>query len=681
MAKKRQRTPEEQTADLSMISVLQRACDMDCATAFTRADDMVPCPIGRDSKCCKNCAMGPCRLVKPGQVGVCGATIDTVVARNFARSVSVGAAAHVDHGRGLVLTLLEVAEGKAKDYQIKDPRKLIEIAEYLDVPTDDRTINELAYDVAQAALYEFGRWEGEILTVRRAPEKRQKLWRDLKLVPRSLDREITELLHRTHIGNDQDAEHILDQTMRASLADGWGGSMLGTDISDALFGTPGPVIGTVGMGVLSKDEVNIVVHGHEPTLSEMIVVATQDPELIDYAKSKGAAGITLTGLCCTANEILMRQGIPTAGSFLQQELAILTGAVEAMVVDVQCIFQGLVSVAERFHTEIITTSPKVKITGATHIEFDETRAMEIAREIVRRGIDRFPARGEVHIPEDTHVTVPGFSHEYINYALGGVHRGSFRPLNDAIMAGRIRGVVANIGCTNPRIKFESSHRYLAEQFIKNDVLVVDTCCASIAIQKLGFMTPEAALKVAGPGLREVCETVGIPPVLHLGSCVDNSRILTVLSQMVTEGGLGEDISDLPAVGMAPEWMSEKALVIATYCVASGAYVILGIHNPVEGSEFVTEFLSKGWEEKVGGKLEFIIDPDEIVRRTLEHIDKKRAALNLPEYDASKWGRSGDARMMEFLKLPVGERIKAVYGGNGHEDASRMQAEILPEATV
>jgi carbon-monoxide dehydrogenase catalytic subunit len=679
MAKKGQRTPEEQTSDPSMLGILQLACDMDCATAFNRADDMAPCPIGRDSKCCKNCAMGPCRLVKPGQVGVCGATIDTIVARNFARSVTVGAAAHVDHGRGMVYTLLEIAEGKATDYQIKDLGKLLEIAEHLNVPTEGLSLNEIAHAVASAALTEFGKPEGEILYSRRAPEKRQKLWHDLKLVPRNLDRELVEMLHRTHIGNDQDAVHILDQAMRVSLADGWGGSMLGTDISDALFGTPGPVIGSVGMGVLSKDEVNIVVHGHEPTLSEMIVVATQDPELIAYAKSKGAAGITLSGLCCTANEILMRQGIPTAGSFLQQELAIMTGAVEAIVVDVQCIFQGLVATAERFHTEVITTSRKAKITGATHIEFDETRAIEIAKNIVRRAIDRFPLRGEMHIPEDSHVTVPGFSHEYINYALGGVYRGSFRPLNDAIIAGRIRGVVANIGCTNPRVKFESFHRYLAEQFIKNDVLVVDTGCASTAIQKLGFMTPEAALKKAGPGLREVCETVGIPPVLHMGSCVDNSRILTVLSQMVTEGGLGEDICDLPAVGMAPEWMSEKALAIATYCVASGAYVIMGVHNPLEGSEFVTDYVSSGWEEKIGGKLEFITDPDVIIQRTLEHIDKKRAALNLPAYDASLWGRSGDARMNELLKLPVEDRMKAVYGGNGHGDESRVKTKVLQEA--
>jgi carbon-monoxide dehydrogenase catalytic subunit len=345
-------------------------------------------------------------------------------------------------------------------------------------------------------------------------------------------------------------------------------------------------------------------------------------------------------------------------------------------VDVQCIMQGLVPVAERYHTEIITTSPKMKIEGATHIEFEEDRALEIAKQIVRRAIDRFPERGETHIPKDVHATIPGYSHEYIGYALGGLYRGSFRPLNDAIMAGRIRGVVANIGCTNPRVQFESFHRYLVEQFIKNDVLVVDTGCASVAAQKLDYMTPEAALEIAGPGLREVCETVGIPPVLHMGSCVDNCRILTVLSQMANEGGLGQDIADIPAVGMAPEWMSEKALSIATYCVASGAYVIMGIHNPVAGSEVVSEYISKGWEERVGGKLEFITDADEILERTLAHIDAKREALGLPEYDASKWGKSGDGRMQALLELPLEERIAAVYGARLEPGAPRAG---VPEA--
>jgi carbon-monoxide dehydrogenase catalytic subunit len=610
--------------------------------------------------------MGPCRLVGKAERGVCGATVDTVAARNFARAVSVGASAHSDHGRGLAYTLLEAAEGHAPDYGVQDAFKLMEVAGYLGVETQDeegmRPIDEIARDVALAALKEFGKVEGQLLNLKRAPLKRQQIWNDQGIAPRAVDREVVELLHRTHVGNDQDAEHILDQTMRCALGDGWGGSMLATDVSDILFGTPAPVRTEANLGVLKENMVNVIIHGHEPTLSEMIVAAALDPELIEYAKSKGASGINLAGICCTANETLMRRGVPLAGNFLQQELAILTGAVEAMVVDIQCIMQGLAPVADRFHTELITTSPKVKIEGAMHIEFEERRALEIAKEIVRRAIDRFPERGKTNIPDVRNTMVPGFSHEYIDYALGGFYRGSLRPLNDAIIAGRIRGVVANIGCNNARICHDSLHNYVVTEFLKNDVLVVETGCGAIASAKMGYMTPETALQIAGPGLREVCETVGIPPVLHMGSCVDNSRILTVLSQMATEGGLGEDISDIPAVGMAPEWMSEKALSIATYCVASGAYVILGGSNgPVSGSEGVLRIMSEGWERKIGGRLEFIEDGEEIVRRSLAHIDNKRAALGLAEYDPTKWGRSGDRRVPELFSLPLEERIEAIYG--------------------
>ena len=662
MAKRKERTPQEASQDTASIALLECACELEIETCFSRADDIVPCNVGSQGLCCKNCAMGPCRLVGKTSRGVCGATIATVAARNFARAVSVGASAHSDHGRGIAYTLLEAAEGHASDYGVRDRFKLLEVARYLGVETVGRPIDEVARDVAMAALNEFGKAEGELLNLRRAPMKRQQIWHDNGIAPRAVDREVVELLHRTHIGNDQEAEHILDQTMRAALSDGWGGSMLATDLSDVLFGTPAPVVTEANLGVLAEDKVNIIIHGHEPTLSEMIVAASLDPELIEYARTKGASGIQLAGICCTANEALMRRGVPLAGNFLQQELAILTGAVEAMVVDIQCIFQGLAPIAELYHTELITTSPKAKIEGATHIEFEERRAMQIAKEIIRRAIDRFPERGETSIPAARAPMVPGFSHEYIDYALGGFYRGSLRPLNDAVIAGRIRGVVANIGCNNARICHDSLHNYVVTEFLKNDVLVVETGCGAIASAKMGYMTPQTALEVAGPGLREVCETVGIPPVLHMGSCVDNSRILTVLSQMATEGGLGTDIADIPAVGMAPEWMSEKALSIATYCVASGAYVILGgSDGPVSGSEEVLRIMSEVWERKVGGKLEFVEDGEEIVRRALAHIDRKRAELGLAEYDPSKWGRSGDRRMPDLLVLPLEERIEAAYG--------------------
>jgi len=475
-------------------------------------------------------------------------------------------------------------------------------------------------------------------------------------------------LHRTHIGDDQDPEHILQHAIRTSLADGWGGSLIATDVSDILFGTPAPILGQTNLGVLKEDMVNVVVHGHEPTLSQMIVAASQDPEIIEYARAAGAKGVNLTGICCTANEILMRQGIPAAGNFLHQELAILTGSVEAMVVDVQCIMQALVELAGNFHTQIITTSPKVKIKGALHIEFDEHKALTIAKQILRTAIDNYQNRGKTHIPQVKEDLIPGFSHEYINYMLGGSYRASFRPLNDAIMSGRIRGVAAIVGCNNPRSKQDYLHVYITQELLKQDVLVVETGCGALAAAKEGLMLGEAGLDQVGPGLREICETIGIPPVLHLGSCVDNSRILTVLTQMVEEGGLGDDIDQIPAVGLAPEWMSEKALSIGTYCVASGAYVIFGGSSPVSGmpdrmadSDIVLRYISEGWEKLYGGKLEFIPDPDEMIEKTLEHIDKKRAALGLPAYDPDKFGLSGDSRMLELEKLPLAARREAIYG--------------------
>jgi carbon-monoxide dehydrogenase catalytic subunit len=668
MAKKRE--IKEYSTDPAAQEMLIRAEELGIGTAFTRADAMVPCNIGGAGMCCKQCGMGPCRLTKSGDVGVCGATLDTIQARNLTRAIAAGAAAHSDHGRDMAFLLKATARGEAEGYSIRDVAKLRMVASKYGIAIEGRAPEEIASDLADLYISQFGQQTGEIVPATRAPKKRQQLWREQKIWPRGIDREVVECLHRTHIGDDQNAEHILSHAVRTALADGWGGSMIATDISDILFGTPAPILGQANLGVIKEDMVNVIVHGHEPSLSEMIVAASQDPEIIAYAKAAGANGVNLSGICCTANEILMRQGIPAAGNFLHQELAILTGAVEAMVVDVQCIMQALVGLAQNFHTKIITTSPKVRITGATHIEFDEHKALTIARQILKTAIDNFKNRdkSKTHIPQIKEDVIPGFSHEYINYMLGGSYRASFRPLNDAIMSGRIRGVAAIVGCNNPRSSQDYLHNVVVKELLKNDVLVVQTGCGAIAAGKLGLMLGEAGLSEVGSGLREVCETVGIPPVLHMGSCVDNTRILTVLTQMVEEGGLGDDIDQIPAVGLAPEWMSEKALAIATYCVASGAYVIFGGASPVSGmpdrvsdSDLVLKFISQGWEKLYGGKLEFISDPQKMIEAGLAHIDKKRAALGLPAWEKDKFGRSGDWRMKQLEALPLEVKREAIYG--------------------
>ena len=631
---------KKRTIDPAVIEILDKAEAEGISTAFERAQTTKPCPIGHEGSCCKICFMGPCRLTGKTTVGVCGATKETVAARNLAREIAAGAAAHSDHGRDMAHTLIAAAQGEAPDYKIKDEKKLRAVARYLEVEAEGKSKEELALEVGRKALAEFGRQEGEILYVKRAPQKRQEIWKKLGITPRGIDREVVETLHRTHMGNDQDAEHILDHAMRTALGDGWGGSMLSTDISDILFGTPGPVAARSNFGGLKEDEVNVVVHGHEPTLSEMIVVASSDPELIEYAKSKGAKGINLMGICCTANEILMRQGIPVVGNFLSQELVIVTGAIEAMVVDIQCIMQGLQEVADHYHTKLITTSPKAHITGAVRMEFNEHKALEIAKQIIRVAIDNFPNRDKkkMLIPDYVDHLVAGFSHEYIAYMQGGIYRESFRPLNDAIMAGRIRGAAGVVGCNNPRVTQDDPHLYIVKELIKNDVLVVTTGCNAIACAKQGLLTAEV-MDYAGSGLREVCQTIGIPPVLHMGSCVDNTRILTVLAQCAKEGGLGEDISDLPVAGFAPEWMSEKALSIGAYFVASGVTTWMGVGSPVAGSEAVTRIITEGWKEKVGAAYYFEPDHKKAVQEALEHIDAKRAALKLEVYNPTRYAKS------------------------------------------
>mgnify|MGYP006278055863 CR=1 FL=1 len=646
--KKKAADPRDLTIDPSCQEMIVRSRDMEIETIFDRAQSMKPCNIGAQGTCCKNCSQGPCRLPLPKggiegedtRKGLCGATAHTIAARNFARMVAGGAAAHSDHGRGVAETFLAAARKETEDYKIRDTKKLLEIAPDFGVEIYvedengekvDRDIDEIAVEVAENALGQWGQQEGEVCTIRRAPEARYELWKKLGVAPRGIDREIVEIMHRTHIGVDQDYENIVEQCSRAAIADGWGGSMIATDLQDVLFGCPYPVKSSANLGVLKEDHVNLVIHGHEPLLSEMIVQAAELPEMVELANAKGAKGIQLSGICCTANEILMRHGVPLAGDFLQQELAIVTGAVDAMVVDVQCIMENIANVADCFHTKVITTNPRAKIgSGHTiHIEFDEHTAFQDAKRIVREAIENFPNREkEVVIPHHQANLIAGFSYEAINYHLGGTFRASYTPLNDNIINGRIRGIGGVVGCNNARTQHDGGHLAVVKELIKNDVIVLTTGCNAIACAKAGLLTPESAAVHCGPGLAEVCETVGIPPVLHMGSCVDNSRILMAATEVVKAGGLGNDISDLPAAGSAPEWMSEKAISIGHYFVTAGVYTVFGVTLPVSGSPVFENYLYKELEELYGGMWDLVVDPIEHAQKMIAHIDKKRKALGL-----------------------------------------------------
>jgi len=621
----------ELTSCENTAQMLEKARRDGVETAFDRAVSMKACPIGADSACCKHCAMGPCRLNTKdpyGKVGVCGATIDTIMARNFARMVASGAAAHTDHGMSMLDVFREVVNGNIKDYTIKDPIKLKEVADSIGIETEGRETDDIANDLYRELERTYTQVEGEIPFATRVPPKTLETWRTHGVVPRGAMREIMELMHRTHMGVDQHYENITKQCSRTALADGWGGSMVATEISDILFGTPTPVRAEVDMGCLKEDQVNIIIHGHEPNLFESMLASVNDPTLLKAAEDAGAKGINLIGMCCSGAEMLSRHGIPHAGNFMSTEAVLVTGAVDAMGVDVQCIKQGLAKVAQCYGTKLFTTNPRARIEGAEHIEFEEHEPKKCTDQIVEMAIVRFKNRNmPVEIPKISSTGIHGFSHEYINYMLGGTFRSSYTPLNENIINGRIRGVAGVVGCTNPRVKQDWVHVELVKELIKNDVLVVQTGCSQIALAKAGFYKPEAA-HLAGPGLSEVCEAVGMPPVLGVGSCVDNSRILIACAEMVRVGGLGESIADLPVAGAAPEWMSEKAISIGHYFVASGVYTVFGVTFPIIRDTKFHKLLFEGLEELGFGKWGFTEDPYEMAQLMIAHIDKKRKALGI-----------------------------------------------------
>ncbi|MFH1854742.1 MAG: anaerobic carbon-monoxide dehydrogenase catalytic subunit [Candidatus Omnitrophota bacterium] len=614
--------------------LLKIASEKNIETIWDRFQLQEPhCGFGTLGLCCKICNLGPCRIDPFGegaQKGTCGADADVISARNLARNAAGGAACHSDHGRDLAVTLLELGRGKAKDYSIKDPAKLRRLAVEFGIKIENKNDLKIAEELGEALLKEFGKQEGELTLIKRAPKKQIDTWRKLNVVPRGIDIEVVQAMSRTHIGCDNEYRHLIELAIKTSLADGWGGSMIATELSDILFGSPQPVRAEVNLGVLKDDEVNVLVHGHEPTLSDIIVTASQDKEIIELAGKAGAKGINLSGICCTAAEVLMRHGIPMAGNFLQQELAIITGAVEAMVVDIQCIMPSLPEVAQSFHTKLISTSPKARFKGMEHIEFNEKDALLIAKKILKIAIENYKQRdrSKVNIPKEKMTLVAGFTMENIFYNLGGTFRKSYRPLNDAIISGRIRGVAGVVGCDNPKNQSGMCHVDMVKHLIKNDVLVVQTGCSAGACAKAGLLTPESAFRFAGDGLKEICETVGIPPVLHTGSCVDNTRILTACCEMVKEGGIGNSIDELPVAGAAPEWMSEKAIAIGWYFVSSGIFVVIGTPLRVLGSKAVANYICGDIEQIVGGKWAFEGDPIKAAELMIAHIDKKREALKL-----------------------------------------------------
>ena len=616
-------------------SLLETAQKVGADTWQQRVKNQTPhCGFGEGGTCCRICSMGPCRITKKAPRGICGCDVHGIVARNYLRFTVGGTAAHSDHGREIMHTLHQTREGG--NYQIKDAEKLIRIAHEWGVETEGKDIYDLAHEMAEIGLLEYGKPFGTQKFIKRAPEHTQELWAKAEIEPRAIDREVSQSMHMTHMGCSSLAEALIRQALRAGLSDGWGGSMMGTEFSDVMFGTPRPIDTTANIGVMEKDNVNIVVHGHDPSLSEMVVHFANDPEMIAYAKSMGAKGITVSGVCCTSNEVTMRHGIPMAGNYLNQENVVLTGACEAIVVDVQCIFPALGPLSKCFHTKFITTSPVARIPDSEFIQFHAETADVSAKAIVKMAIENFQNRNQelVNIPNQKQNARVGYSVEAIKDVLDTVANsqldefGTTKPLIECVHSGVLRGAVAMVGCNNPKVRPDTAHIGLMKKMLENDIIVITTGCSAQAAAKAGLMDPVQAREYCGAGLKRVCELANIPPVLHMGSCVDISRMMILASDIAKDWGI--NISQVPVVGCAPEWMSEKAVSIGNYVVATGIETFLGVDPYSKGSEEVTRLLQgeDGIKEWVEAKFVVDTDIDSLGDKMIACIEAKREALGI-----------------------------------------------------
>ncbi len=630
MSEFRLTTIEENEAATARL--LETAEKVGADTWQLRVKNQTPhCKFGEQGICCRICTMGPCRITPKAPRGICGCDAHGIVARNFLRFTAGGSATHSDHGREICHTLHTVSPDG--DYKVKDPEKLIRIAKEWGVETEGKDIYDLAHEMAELALLEYGKPFGTQRFIKRAPQHTQEIWAREEIEPRAIDREVSQAMHMTHMGCSSKPEALVRQALRCGLSDGWGGSMAGTEFSDVLFGTPHEVDTEANLGVMKEDEVNIIVHGHDPSLSEMICEYAEDPEMIALAKSVGAKGINIAGVCCTSNEVTMRRGIPMAGNFLQQENVVLTGACEAIVVDVQCIFPALGPLSKCFHTKFITTSPVAQMPDSDFIRFDASTAGENAKKIVRMAVENFKNRKPelVHIPQLKQKATVGYSVEQIVKKLDGVTNshvdvtGTTLPLIKCITSGVLRGAVAMVGCNNPRQRHDELHVELMKKLIKNDIILILTGCSAQAAAKAGLMDKRAK-DLCGDGLKRVCELADIPPVLHMGSCVDISRMMILASELAKDSGL--NISQLPVVGCAPEWMSEKAVSIGNYVVGTGIDTFLGVAPQVTGSTEVVDLLTNGLKDWVEASFTVETDLEKLGDAMIERIEEKRTALGI-----------------------------------------------------
>lgn len=602
-------------------------------TLLDRFETQQPqCGYGLRGVCCRMCQWGPCRISERSPLGVCGRSMELIVAANMLRAVAAGTSAQTMHAHEMILTLRAVARGEIS-LSVQGAERLRQVGQVLCVAMPWTPAAEVAEKVAQAMLDDLGRMaDGKMRTFGFSPIERRRAWEQLELMPRSAAFEVLEAMHMTTLGACSDWKAMIHQALRTGLAYAYSGLVTSSVLSDILFGIPEPAVAEINYGILKPDHVNILVHGHSAVMLEKLLEKIASEEIQAFAREKGAAGIVVGGMCCTGHESLARHGVPTVTGAMGQELAIGTGAVDAVVVDMQCVLTGMQSVAECFGTEIVTTCRSNRIPGATHIPFDPEHPAtldEDAERIARLAIETFASRdrSKIHIPQHTTKVMSGFTSETAMNAFGGPKK-----LLALLREGKIRGVVGMVGCSTPKSAYESGHVEVARELIAQGVLVLTSGCSAHALMSAGLCAIDAA-EQAAPGLRAACEEAGVPPVLVMGSCADNARIITIFATLAHQAE--EPLPRMPLAVCGPELSNEKTMGQVFAVLAHGIPVGVGMtpqmpiastsaSGDLDGSDPLSAFLcGSGLAEMVGSRLIIEPEPEKLASALLAELDSRR----------------------------------------------------------
>lgn len=645
----REHVKKEQTADGYPLNVIidpamrqmyQVVHNQTLTNVFDRYTEQQPqCRFCSEGLSCQLCANGPCRISPKAQRGVCGVDAHIMVARNFTyRHTTIGTSANCYHAHQIARTLKAAGENPEQSgLKIRDAGKLRKYAEMAGLNTNV-SINELAVNFANFVIEDICRphYEPSKMVEAFAPKRRKDLWRQMDLFPGGANAEVAFAQAMCMTNLCADPVKFLLQCVRLGIANEYQGLFALDIMQEILMGTQQIVQRKQNMGLLSADMVNIITNGHMPHLAHVLIEVASSDKWQSRAREVGANGIQVLGHVCEGQQLMnygCTQDMPAyagqEGEWLSQEYLLATGAVDLFMFDYNCTVATLPIFAERFGTKLVSVDPVIPFPDTEMVDFVPERMKEQAEKVLEMALQSYSKRREenrqIHIPPYVSDCVTGFSTESVKGALGG----SWKPLLEQIVNGNIRGIATIVGCTTARHGQGGSNIFkVAEELIKNDILVLSGGCTSAVMEYTGLTHPAGA-KDAGPGLRAVCETLGIPPVLSYGACVDIGKMTHTAMELAD--ALDVDTNMLPLVIGAPEYLEQKAVADACTAVALGWLVHVAPVPSITGSNVVVETLTSTTEKLGLGKVMVELDATKAVDIYRRHIEEKRKNLGL-EYN-------------------------------------------------